>query len=61
MASKIVGYVLQGNYNNEWEDITAEETNSEIFARLHDYEMNEPKIMFRVQREYQSGRRVTIY
>jgi len=34
-------FVLQGTYGHGWEDLTAEETRSEIRARLKDYRDNE--------------------
>jgi len=34
-------YVLQGNYGQGWEDLTAEETRAEILQRKREYEKNE--------------------
>jgi len=34
-------WVLQGNYGSRWEDLTAEESESEIFDRWRDYRENE--------------------
>ncbi len=34
-------WVLQGNYGTRWEDITAEESDSEIYARCREYRRNE--------------------
>ena len=34
-------WVLQGNYGTRWEDLIAEESESEIYARSRDYRKNE--------------------
>ena len=34
-------WVLQGNYGSRWEDLTAEESDSEIYARCREYRKNE--------------------
>lgn len=56
-------YVLQGNYGGVygWEDLTAEVDKEEIKSRLREYLENEPSTTFRVQKEYRSGKRVTVH
>jgi len=34
-------WVLQGNYGTRWEDLTAEESESEIYTRRREYRENE--------------------
>ena len=33
-------WVLQGNYGSRWEDLTAEESSTEIILRLYEYREN---------------------
>lgn len=35
-------FVVQGNYGQGWEDVTAEELRSEARARRKEYDANEP-------------------
>jgi hypothetical protein len=43
-------YIVQGNYNydNEWEDLTAESTRKEAKKRLKEYRENEPQYSHRL-------------
>lgn len=56
-------YVLQGNYGGVtgWEDLTAEDTKEEIKERMREYLENEPSTTLRVQKEFKSGKRVTVH
>lgn len=40
-------YTVQGFYNGVWEDVTSEETYSELKARLKEYRENERGTAFR--------------
>jgi hypothetical protein len=42
-------WVVQGNYGQGWEDVTAEETFKEIRQRVKEYRENEPGTAFRVK------------
>ncbi len=35
-------YVVQGNYGQGWEDVTASTSREEILRDLYDYDSNEP-------------------
>ena len=42
-------YVIQGNYGAfGWEDVTAERTRKEAYARLREYRANEPQYLHRI-------------
>ena len=38
----VAEYIVQGNYGQGWEDVTAEDTRSEGRARLREYRENDP-------------------
>lgn len=41
-------YIVQGNYGQGWEDITAEPTRKECKERLKEYRENEPQYNHRM-------------
>lgn len=47
-------YVVQGNYGQGWEDLTAETTKSEAQERLREYNDNEPETPHRVRAREES-------
>ena len=42
-------WVVQGNYGQGWEDVTAEDTRAEAIERLREYQENEPQYAHRVR------------
>lgn len=59
MANKYVYlHVVQGNYGQGWEDVTAEEKRSEARARLREYRENEPQYAHRLIRRRERNEEV---
>lgn len=42
-------WVLQGRYEDGWEDLTTETSKEDIIRRRTEYELNEPHTMLRIQ------------
>lgn len=52
---RIVEWIVEGNYGQGWEEVTAEESRAEAIQRRREYDENEPQYPHRIRLQAVQG------